>query len=69
MKLWDLRAGKSIQMLTGHTNRGVQPVGVALSPCMRYAATGSEDRAVYVFDLRVGTFLHRYSCRDPTVGT
>ena len=60
VKIWDLRARKSVQLLSGHTNRGVQPVGIALSPCLRYAASGSEDRAVYMFDLRMGSFLHRY---------
>eukprot|EP00698_Gefionella_okellyi_P009607 TRINITY_DN2459_c0_g1_i4.p1 TRINITY_DN2459_c0_g1~~TRINITY_DN2459_c0_g1_i4.p1 ORF type:complete len:730 (-),score=168.58 TRINITY_DN2459_c0_g1_i4:73-2262(-) len=59
VKLWDLRQQKCVQLLTGHTNRGVHPVGIALSPCLRYAASGSEDRAVYVFDLRAGSFLHR----------
>lgn len=35
------------------------PVGLAFSPCMRYLATGSEDKAAYVYDLRTCAMLAR----------
>ena len=34
-------------------------MGVAFSPCLRYVAAGGEDRAATLFDLRMGTVLHR----------
>lgn len=35
------------------------PVGAAFSPCMRYLATGSEDKATCIYDLRSTTLLHK----------
>lgn len=43
---------------TGHKNSQVQ-VGCTFSPCLRYLATGSEDKVAYVYDLRQGSVLHR----------
>ena len=34
-------------------------VGVAFSPCLRYVAAGGEDRTATLFDLRMGSVLHR----------
>ena len=45
IKLWDLRTNKCVRRYDGHVNRS-QPVGVAISPCARFIATGSEDRSV-----------------------
>ena len=44
----------------GHVNRQ-QPVGAAFSPCMRYIASGSEDKLAYLFDIRSGTYVERYA--------
>jgi WD40 repeat protein len=53
--LWDLRAAARARRLAGgHTCRA-QPAGAALSPCLRYAACGGDDRAACVYDLRGGT--------------
>lgn len=38
--------------MTGHVNK-VYPVGLDLSPCGRFVATGSEDRHGHVFDIRL----------------
>jgi WD40 repeat protein len=35
------------------------PIGLAFSPCMRYLATGSEDKAAYIYDLRSCSMLGR----------
>ena len=45
IKLWDLRTSRCVRRYDGHVNRS-QPVGVAISPCARFIATGSEDRSV-----------------------
>lgn len=45
IKLWDLRTNRCVRRYDGHVNRS-QPVGVAISPCARFIATGSEDRSV-----------------------
>jgi len=56
--LWDLRQRNAIQKLQGHQNR-VQTLGVSISPCMRYVATGSEDNSCYIYDVRTGAVLAR----------
>jgi len=52
--LWDLRAGKRVCRFAGHQNR-VHPIGASFSPCLRYIASGSEDKLCYLFDLRAGS--------------
>lgn len=57
LKIWDVRDTASAQrsqcaqLWCDHTNR-VHAVGAALSPCGRFVACGSEDRQVYLYDLR-----------------
>ncbi|OQR82294.1 hypothetical protein ACHHYP_16266 [Achlya hypogyna] len=51
--LWDIRADNCIMRFAEHLNR-VHPVGLAFSPCMRYVATGSEDKVAYLYDVRMG---------------
>lgn len=58
VKLWDLRCLRSIGSFTGHKNCQVR-VGLDFSPCMRYLATGSEDKAAYMYDLRQRVLLHK----------
>ena len=43
VKLWDLRAPRSVRCFAGHLNRQ-NPIGMAFSPCMKYIACGSEDK-------------------------
>mmetsp|Transcript_5240 Transcript_5240/g.9262 ORF Transcript_5240/g.9262 Transcript_5240/m.9262 type:complete len:751 (+) Transcript_5240:258-2510(+) len=58
ISVWDLRARERVQCLQGHKNR-VHPVGAAISPCMRYIATGSEDNSCYIYDIRKGQPVER----------
>ncbi|PFX32770.1 WD repeat-containing protein 27 [Stylophora pistillata] len=58
IKLWDLRTNRCVRRYDGHVNRS-QPIGVAISPCARFIATGSEDRSAYLYDIRGNTFCHR----------
>jgi WD40 repeat protein len=51
--LWDVRADNCMMRFGEHVNR-VHPLGMSFSPCMRYIATGSEDRAAYIYDIRTG---------------
>ena len=54
LRLWDIRANRCArQLFGGHVNR-VHACGAALSPCLTYAAVGSEDRCAVVYDLRTG---------------
>ncbi|KAG1664713.1 hypothetical protein FOA52_006690 [Chlamydomonas sp. UWO 241] len=57
-KLWDVRCARCVRTFTGHRSSQL-PVGLAFSPCLRYLATGSEDRSAYLYDLRQGSVLHR----------
>ena len=54
--LWDLRAEDCVRRYNGHVSRA-HPVGMDISPCGRFLATGSEDRCCYVYDMRCGTSL------------
>ncbi|OWZ22628.1 hypothetical protein PHMEG_0002640 [Phytophthora megakarya] len=54
--LWDIRADNCVMRFCEHVNR-VHTLGVTFSPCMRYVATGSEDRAAYIYDIRTGRRL------------
>ncbi|KAG7402392.1 WD repeat-containing protein 27 [Phytophthora boehmeriae] len=56
--LWDIRADNCVMRFGEHTNR-VHTLGAAFSPCMRYVATGSEDRFAYIYDIRTGRKLVR----------
>uniref|UniRef100_A0A7S3G0Q8 Guanine nucleotide-binding protein subunit beta-like protein n=1 Tax=Palpitomonas bilix TaxID=652834 RepID=A0A7S3G0Q8_9EUKA len=58
VKLWDLRSRMSVGRFEEHTNR-VHKIGASLSPCMRFLASGSEDKVAHIYDLRKGTTLHR----------
>ena len=44
--------------LQDHLNRR-EKVGLSFSPCMRYLAVGSEDRACYIYDLRTSRVVSR----------
>ncbi len=46
VKLWDLRAQRSVRCFAGHLNRQ-SPVGMHFSPCMKYIACGSEDKVTH----------------------
>ena len=50
--LWDLRTSRCTGRFAGHVNRR-EEVGVALSPCLRFLACGSEDRSARLVDLRM----------------
>mgnify|MGYP003732484287 FL=1 len=49
--LWDLRSQNAVARFSAHACRR-DPTTIAFSPCMRYLATGSEDKAAYVYDVR-----------------
>jgi len=55
-KVWDLRAMEPIMELSSHQNRS-QTVGLDISPCKNYLLHGSEDRSLYIYDLRTGKAL------------
>ncbi|QDZ23515.1 WD40 repeat domain-containing protein [Chloropicon primus] len=58
VKLWDLRSPRSVRCFAGHLNRQ-NPIGVRFSPCMKYIACGSEDKVVYLYDVRMGTVIRK----------
>ena len=55
--LWDLRSQNAVARFSAHACRR-DPTTIAFSPCMRYLATGSEDKAAYVYDVRRGINQH-----------
>ncbi|XP_053316236.1 WD repeat-containing protein 27 [Spea bombifrons] len=58
LKLWDIRNLRCVRRFEGHINR-CQPCGVAISPCGRFIASGSEDRCAYIYEMRSSTYLQK----------
>lgn len=58
ISLFDIRTGDQACVLSGHINTAME-LGVAISPCKQYIASGSEDRSAYVWDLRMQRVLQR----------
>ena len=52
--LWDLRSPRIISRFSGHVNH-VNDIQCSISPCLRFLATGSEDKTARLVDLRAGT--------------
>jgi len=59
IKLWDLRTASMVRSFVGHENR-THKVGMSLSPCMRFIATGSEDCSHFIFDIRATEPMHKH---------
>ncbi|XP_067901569.1 WD repeat-containing protein 27 isoform X3 [Heterodontus francisci] len=68
IKLWDLRTLRSVRRFEGHHNR-CHPCRIALSPCGRFLATGSEDKCAYLFEIGSNNFIHKLSGHTETVIT
>jgi len=66
VKLWDLRSNKCCKRFEGHQNR-IHNIGCAFSPCMRYIATGSEDRHGYIYEMRTGTYVKKLALHGEVV--
>jgi WD40 repeat protein len=58
VRLWDTRTRRCVLTLQGHANNA-HGCGIAFSACGTYLASGSEDKVVYVYDIRQGTFCER----------
>ncbi|XP_040206849.1 WD repeat-containing protein 27 [Rana temporaria] len=58
LKLWDIRTLRCVRRFEGHVNRHL-PCGIAISPCGRFIACGSEDRCAYIYETRSSTYLER----------
>eukprot|EP01126_Amoeba_proteus_P047262 TRINITY_DN5384_c0_g2_i2.p1 TRINITY_DN5384_c0_g2~~TRINITY_DN5384_c0_g2_i2.p1 ORF type:complete len:115 (+),score=31.35 TRINITY_DN5384_c0_g2_i2:33-377(+) len=50
-KLWDLRQHKEIETLNGHKDI---VLSVLFSPCGRWLVSGSKDKSVQFWDVRLG---------------
>lgn len=58
VNLWDARQPEPARAFVGHPAR-LGASGLAFSPCLRFLATGSDDRTAWIFDLRQGSLLAR----------
>ncbi|XP_021170339.2 WD repeat-containing protein 27 [Fundulus heteroclitus] len=68
VKLWDLRTMRCVRRYENHVNR-CHPCSLAISPCGRFIASGSEDKCAYVYDIRSSTYLHKLQRHSDTVLT
>ncbi|XP_062497700.1 WD repeat-containing protein 27 [Pezoporus occidentalis] len=58
IKLWDLRTLRCERRFEGHSSR-CYPCGIAVSPCGRFIASGSDDKYAYIYEMRSSTFSHK----------
>ncbi|KAM6324216.1 LOW QUALITY PROTEIN: WD repeat-containing protein 27 [Aegotheles albertisi] len=58
IKLWDLRTLKCERRFEGHSSC-CYPCGIALSPCGRFIASGSDDKYAYIYEIHSSTFSHK----------
>ncbi|XP_007484982.2 WD repeat-containing protein 27 isoform X1 [Monodelphis domestica] len=66
IKLWDLRTLRCERRFEGHLNR-CHPCGIAMSPCGRYIACGSEDKYAYIYEMGSSTFSEKLGGHTETV--
>lgn len=65
VNLWDLRQQKSIRQFALHKNSALTTLGLSFSSSGSFFAVGSEDRSVYLYDVRSGgPPLDIISCSD-----
>ncbi|XP_054052137.1 WD repeat-containing protein 27 [Rissa tridactyla] len=58
IKLWDLRTLRCERRFEGHSSH-CYPCGIAVSPCGRFIASGSDDKCAYIYEMRSSTFSHK----------
>ncbi|XP_009864079.1 PREDICTED: WD repeat-containing protein 27, partial [Apaloderma vittatum] len=58
IKLWDLRTLRCVRRFEGHSSH-CYPCGIAVSPCGRFIASGSDDKHAYIYEMRSSTFSHK----------
>ncbi|OPJ72792.1 WD repeat-containing protein 27 [Patagioenas fasciata monilis] len=58
IKLWDLRTLRCERRFEGHSSR-CYPCGIAVSPCGRFIASGSDDKCAFIYEMRSSTFSHK----------
>jgi len=63
IRLWDLRTWSPVREFNDHLNRR-STIGWGISNCLRYLISGSEDRAVYIYDIGQDALIHKTSNRD-----
>ncbi|XP_064365369.1 WD repeat-containing protein 27 isoform X1 [Dromaius novaehollandiae] len=58
IKLWDLRTLRCERRFEGHISR-CRPCGIAVSPCGRFIASGSDDKSAYIYEMCSSTFAYK----------
>ncbi|GFS92184.1 WD repeat-containing protein 27 [Nephila pilipes] len=58
IKIWDLRTNRPVLCFKEHKCRSYS-CGAVFSPCGKYIATGSEDKSIYIYDLRQISHCHK----------
>ncbi|XP_065488148.1 WD repeat-containing protein 27 [Caloenas nicobarica] len=66
IKLWDLRTLRCERRFEGHSSR-CYPCGIAVSPCGRFIASGSDDKCAYIYEMCSSTFSHKLGGHSESV--
>ncbi|KAK2531469.1 hypothetical protein Q9233_005721 [Columba guinea] len=63
-RITKMKSGKHLMIMRcerrfeGHSSRCC-PCGIAISPCGRFIASGSDDKYAYIYEMRSSTFSHK----------
>lgn len=66
-RLWDMRTLRPIRRFFGHQNTSRNHIKAIFGPGERTVVSGSEDGAVFLWDLRDGSLLSRLEGHDGCV--
>ncbi|KAJ7342211.1 hypothetical protein JRQ81_009672 [Phrynocephalus forsythii] len=66
IKLWDLRTLRCERRFEGHSCH-CHPCGIAVSPCGRFIACGSEDKCAYMYEMCSSTYSHKLTGHTESV--
>ncbi|XP_042299952.1 WD repeat-containing protein 27 [Sceloporus undulatus] len=66
IKLWDLRTLRCERRFEGHSSH-CHPCGIAVSPCGRFIASGSEDKCAYIYERHSSTYSHKLTGHTESV--
>jgi len=59
VRLWDVRSSKALRVFKGHLNTSKNFVRASFGPGSELVTSGSEDGAIYIWDLETALLMQR----------